>query len=92
MIHFAGHPVRVGPFARQRCAWCGAILEDWDLSLTMVPEGQDGPSPWTPGALVEVEGNGRSVIAHENGSKLPIGTCFDVEHSPPRHLSLVRDP
>lgn len=90
MIHFAGHPVRVGRFARQRCAWCGAILEDLDLSLVMVPEGQEGPAPWTPGDLIEVEGNGRSVVGHEDGGQLPDGTCFEVEHPKPRHLSVVK--
>lgn len=83
-IHFAGHPVRVGSRCRQRCAWCGFVIEDLDLRDVMVPSRADGspgegPTPWTSGALVAVsrDGSFRSVVAHEDGAPLPSETCFD---------------
>lgn len=86
MIHFAGYPMRIGRYCRQRCGWCGEVLEDWDLSLTMVPAKADGtpgdgPMPWQGGALVEVTGGNptmKSVVVHEDGTDLPPGTCADA--------------
>lgn len=35
-IHIAGLDVLVGALMRQRCAWCGEILEDRDLAAERV--------------------------------------------------------
>lgn len=43
VIHIAGIDVRVGNQHRQRCAWCGAVIDDHDLSRLAVPAGQ-GPT------------------------------------------------
>lgn len=82
-IHIAGFPVQIGSKYRQRCAWCGAILIDGDMSQEMVSTG-DGASPSGPGkyemgALVEVYTAGAmtqtAVVAHEDGTQLPANAC-----------------
>lgn len=39
VTHIAGLDVQVGRYLRQRCAWCGAMLSDYDLARVAVPEG-----------------------------------------------------
>jgi hypothetical protein len=50
----AGPTITVGSIRRQRCAWCGALLEEQDLSRIARPlepgEDPDNPKPWEPGA------------------------------------------
>lgn len=36
LVHFAAPPLRAGDVIRQRCAWCGALIEERDLSMTAV--------------------------------------------------------
>lgn len=36
LVHLAGLPVRVGDVIRQRCAWCGALIDDLDLTRVAV--------------------------------------------------------
>ena len=56
--HIAGLDVLWdGRYLRQRCAWCGATLLDYDLTTINVPEGQEGPpATWPVGALVRRDG------------------------------------
>lgn len=44
LVHLAGAAIRVGSVIRQRCAWCGALIEEMDVALVAVPEGD--PAPW----------------------------------------------
>lgn len=70
ITHLAGTAITwAGQFLRQRCEWCGAILVDYDLTLTasIVPEGKteeqaraDGdltPATWPVGSFVRVDGD-----------------------------------
>lgn len=76
MTHIAGYPVRLeGRFLRQRCAWCGIVLLDYDLSTLASIDGE-GPSTWATGALVEVNGNYSGVI---EGTELPADSCSIME-------------
>ena len=79
MIHIVGLDIRIGSRVRQRCAWCDVVIEDVDLSLMMAPEGAPPWRPWNPGELLDVTGNMRSVVKHEDGSALPDGMCVDVD-------------
>jgi hypothetical protein len=36
LVHLAAAPIRAGDVIRQRCAWCGALIEERDLSRTAV--------------------------------------------------------
>ena len=57
--HIAAQHVTVNDrYLRQRCAWCGATLIEYDLHGVAVPEGQDPtPATWPVGALVTVDGD-----------------------------------
>lgn len=76
-VHIAGLDVHVGPYLRQRCAWCSQLLIDEDLRLVAVqctcgrtetPHADDCPAAkpvatWQVGALVEVVGEQDQVRA-----------------------------
>lgn len=86
MIHFVGIEIHVENLVRQRCSWCGEILEDVDLSLMMSPEGSGPWKGWEVGALLAVEGNGRWIVK-PTVFRLPPGTC--AEKDLPRQLRIV---
>lgn len=76
----AEHVVLSGQYLRQRCAWCGDVLVEHDLTRVAVPIGTDPtPATWPAGALVRVDGNLSIVadsIADESGSaELPLDAC-----------------
>lgn len=80
IIHIAGSDVQVGSRLRQRCAWCGATLADYDLALIAVPEGQDPrPPTWGVGLLVEVDGPASFTVQHEDGADLPGNSCAVID-------------
>ncbi len=82
MIHIAGHPIQYGTLLRQRCAWCGAIMIDDDLSL-MASISSDGspfkPLTWETNALVRIEGanpvTSEVIPESEHQGKIPPGCC-----------------
>jgi hypothetical protein len=80
MIHVAAQPVRIGQYLRQRCAWCGAVLLDYDLAGIAVPEGQDPmPGTWQCGGLIQVDGQYSSVVEHEDGAPVPADCCAALD-------------
>lgn len=61
--HIAAPSVRFREIIRQRCLWCGALIEEWDLTRISRPleSGEDPdaqwePSVWPAGALVRASG------------------------------------
>lgn len=81
VVHIAGSDVQVGDQLRQRCAWCGAVLLDYDLGRIAVPEGEDPrPGTWPVGALVEVDGNASWIREHVDGEQLPANACGQLDH------------
>lgn len=59
IIHLAGPCVQFGSLQRQRCAWCGILIVDDDLSLMAVALNPDGstptlPSGFPPGKFIEI--------------------------------------
>lgn len=80
MIHIAGLDVEVNGCLRQRCAWCGVVLDDYDLRSIAVPVGQDPrPGTWQVGALVFSEGGVSYLVEPEEGDKLPDGACAALD-------------
>ena len=76
MTHIASQPVVIdGCFMRQRCAWCGAILLDYDLSRMASIDGKP-PAAWETGALVESDDNRQSLVVSD---QLPDATCAVME-------------
>lgn len=76
VVHFAGPDVAVDALLRQRCAWCGAVLVDYDLRRVAVPVGQDEKTPgtWPVGALVQVDGPMSQLVEPVPG-QLPDHAC-----------------
>ena len=76
IIHIAGLDIQVGSKLVQRCAWCGALLVNYDLERIAVPVGQDPrPATWEIGRLVAIDGAVSCTVAHTDGDSLPEGTC-----------------
>jgi len=81
VIHIAGDRIQIGDrFLRQRCAWCGALLLDYDLAAVAVPVGQEGPpATWPLGGLVLVDGGMSASVDHTDGADLPEGACARLD-------------
>lgn len=87
-VHVAGIDVTWSDrYLRQRCAWCGVTLLDYDLASVASPLGEDGsppppPSTWPAGALVEVTGTpsaGSQRVVEAVDGKVPAGSCMDLD-------------
>ncbi|MET0604284.1 MAG: hypothetical protein ABW167_20025 [Baekduia sp.] len=69
---------------RQRCAWCGALIQGYDLSRIARPTepGEDPDVAWEPAiwdGLVAVDGGAFwSVVDPEDG-KIPPTSCMALE-------------
>jgi hypothetical protein len=103
LIHFASIDVTVNDRLRQRCAWCGHVLLDYDLTRTASPCGDacktDGCQPehhrmatWSPGALVLVDGGMTALVNHQDGDPLPDGTCHDAEKRKQANVFVLHGP
>lgn len=83
VTHIAGIRVQTGQFVRQRCAWCGAVLEDYDLERLGVipgPDGQAGEVPlWEVGGLVLVDGALSMALPTMVGNVLPDNACTRLD-------------
>lgn len=84
VVHIAGQQIDIGGrYLRQRCAWCGYILIDYDLTMVAVAvepgEEPKPPAMWTTGALVLVDGPMSTTVDHKDGDKLPATSCVTVE-------------
>jgi hypothetical protein len=78
--HIAGAEVQVGSRLRQRCAWCGEVMADYDLQRIAVLEGDDPrPAMWLQGSLVRRDGCAWFVVDHEEGADLPSDSCAAAE-------------
>lgn len=86
VTHIAGPDITIeGRYLRQRCAWCGAVLLDYDLTLVAVPADQPGPlATWPLGAFVRVHAGVKEVLERSDpatpldrhlGPRLPAGAC-----------------
>lgn len=89
VIHIAGLDVAVGTRLRQRCAWCGAVLEDVDLArvaMAVSDTPDDGHVDhtypvWPVGGLVEVWGAGgvRNTVILGDNENLPPNACAQLD-------------
>lgn len=80
LVHIAGNDLQVGAQLRQRYAWCGAVLLDYNLDRIAVPEGQDPrPATWPVGDLIAVDGSLSYTVEHEDGQPLPAEACSRID-------------
>ncbi len=78
--HMADGTIR----ARQRCAWCGAVIDDVDLSSLHVAAqpGETEPAPypsWPGGAFVSTFGNATWVETVEDPANPPATACVRLD-------------
>lgn len=81
ITHIAGNQVTInGQLLRQRCAWCGTVLVDYDLTMIAVPAGQD-PTPGTRavGGLVTVDGGASWTVDLGPEGQLPEDCCTRLD-------------
>lgn len=79
-VHIAGDHIQINQLLRQRCAWCGHVLIDYNLDRLAVPVGQDpSRSTWPVGGLVEVDGNASWVVELDAVDGLPDNACSAAE-------------
>jgi hypothetical protein len=76
-VHIAGPTLTVGTVRRQRCVWCGALLDEHDLAMIARPlepgEDPENPEPWEPGAW-EVGG-----LVRTSGTFPRVGEAIEAE-------------
>ena len=58
----AGPVITFGSVSRQRCSWCGALIDEKDMTRIAVQIPEDGSDPlplawWEVGGLVAVSGS-----------------------------------
>lgn len=77
VTHIAAQDIVIGDqLLRQRCAWCGVLLLDYDLTRIAVPVGQEGPPGiWPAGSLVAVDGPMSWTV---DGNQLPADACANA--------------
>jgi hypothetical protein len=86
IVHFAGATLRIGPVIRQRCLWCGALIEEIDVRQVAVPiePGQTAEQAhhglfdlkWS--GLVAVDGNARYSVPDPPDGEVPARACSEV--------------
>lgn len=81
--HIAGNIIELGPYLRQRCAWCGTVLLDYDLrnlmyEETTAPEDRM-PATWEVGAIIRRAGAISEIVDHEDGSPVPDDCCAKLD-------------
>jgi hypothetical protein len=82
ITHIAGQRIIIDNFVRQRCAWCGAVLVDQDVTHIAVMTSDDpgvhdpGVPTWPVGALVTLDGNAAWVV---EGNRMPADACGKLD-------------
>lgn len=84
IVHIAGYDVVIDErYLRQRCAWCGAVLIDYDLALVAVKadpgEPPAGPGCWPVGSLVKVGPGISYTVSLEDNDRLPDDCCTNLD-------------
>lgn len=70
--HIAGPMITVmGRYMRQRCSWCGYVLDEYDLERVAAPEGQSGsPVGFPVGEQVFVDPTHNPVVSYVIATEL----------------------
>ena len=81
IVHIAGQPVLLSRrYMRQRCSWCGALLEDVDLTTIHTPVDEEGDPTyptWPVGELVAIDGNMKYFLG--DVFEMPTNCCANLE-------------
>lgn len=78
-VHIAGLHIRIDMHVRQRCAWCEAILVDFDLGspeYLLADPGLEEHRTWPAGALVLADGSRATIVEPiAPDDDLPLNAC-----------------
>jgi hypothetical protein len=79
ITHIAANDVTIGERRlRQRCAWCGAILLDYDFAnMAVAGDEWSPPGTWPVGRLVRVDGSYSALL--DEAEELPDDACGRVD-------------
>lgn len=91
--HIIGPPMTMnsatrGLVRRQRCLWCGALVDEMELERVAVQVPADGspprpPATWEPGAVIRVQGTNprmTSVVEVGPDDLLPDDACANIDY------------
>lgn len=91
LVHLAGPAIRAANVIRQRCAWCGALLDEKDLERVAWHDDGSGENPlihedgsprdrWE-GLVAVADGNPRAMWAVEQpeDGKIPAESCMSLD-------------
>jgi len=80
VTHIAGIHINMDDrFIRQRCAWCGEVLIDEDISkIAFIGDSDSVLNVWPVGAFVRVDGRFSSVVEQQ---QIPHDCCYAYEIS-----------
>jgi hypothetical protein len=81
VVHIAAQPVHIGCHLRQRCAWCGTMLEDYNMHEVSYESSDPDQRPptWETGGLVLVDGNTMYSVPHVAGEDVPANACAGLD-------------
>ena len=85
--HVVGISVETRGIRRQRCAWCGALLQEDDLSRMAWALNEDGsdpgpPSEWPVAEILRIDGNVLRVVPKDEWpeeGKVPLDCCLRID-------------
>lgn len=89
IVHFAGPVMTFGSVSRQRCAWCGALIQEYDLRRVAVEESSRPPERrgkpldvdelgWWEKCLVAVDGPAKWRVDEPEDGKAPDRSCMQL--------------
>lgn len=60
LIHYVGTTLRIGSLVRERCAWCGALIYELDMSRVAVQTSELKSGQTTEDLFLDEDGNPRA--------------------------------
>lgn len=83
VVHIAAQPLKVGSRLRQRCAWCGAIIDDTDLEgmqVALAPgETEPPPYPSWPFNKLVARNGAATYVVEDDGEHMPDNCCAKLD-------------
>lgn len=82
------HSKTRGLVRRQRCLWCGVLIDEMELERIAVQIPEDGSEPkppgeWPPGAVIRIESENpkiTSIVEVGEDEMLPNDACANIDY------------
>lgn len=97
VFHIVGLDVQVGPIRRQRCSWCGALIQEdefFRIAWALNPDGSDPGPPgcWPVGEVIGITGESPKVLRIVPRDEWPMSNEVRGEHRLPDGCCALLDP